>query len=129
MRKWTIIALGALLGLGLAACGARDSLKPAMDAMKSGDLGRAESLLDAEALKTPDSKPLRALRLVLYRHLSVHGASEKQADYLKKAIAEYDVLAQALGLKPDYSDMEGSLRASPEGATLLSNARKPLYGE
>ncbi len=128
MKALKIFFATALLGLGLAACGG-DSLKPAMDAMQAGDLAKAETLLDAQAAKAPDSKPLHALRMVLFRHLSVHGPAEKQADYLKKAIAEYDVLAQALGLKPDYSDMEGSLRSTPEGATLLSNARKPLYGE
>jgi hypothetical protein len=128
MKVWNRIVLTLGLALGLAACGS-DSLKPAMDAMKAGDLGRAESLLDAQADKSPDSKPLRALRMVLFRHLSVHGPVEKQPDYLKKSIAEYDLLVQALGIKPDYSDMEGSLRANPEGATLLGNARKPLYGE
>jgi hypothetical protein len=128
MRDLKVFFAIAVLGLGLAACGG-DSLKPAMDAMQAGDLPRAEALLDAQAAKTPDSKPMHALRMVLFRHLSVHGPAEKQDAYLKKSIAEYDSLVQALSLKADYSDMEGSLRSTPEGATLLSNARKPLYGE
>ena len=125
MRK--ALAMGGLC-LALAACGG-DTLKPAMDAMKAGDLGRAEQLLDQEAKRDPERKPLHALRFVLYRHLSVHGDNARQPEYLQKAIGEYDALAQGLGLKPDYADMEGSLNGNAEGASLLKNARRPLYGD
>lgn len=122
--------LGAvLLAFALAACGGGDPLKGVDEAIKAGDFAKAEAQLDAVALEKPELKAARAYRFALYRHLSVHGPADKQPAYLQKCIAEYDRLAQALGLKPDYANMEESLRGHPEGAALLRTARAPLYGE
>ncbi len=118
----------AVLALGLAACSG-DPMKPVMEALKAGDLGKAELLSDALKEAKPDLLPLRAVRFALFRHQSVHGAAEKQQAYVQRSIAEYDALAQALSLKPDYANMEESLRSNPEGKKLLQMARGPLYGE
>jgi hypothetical protein len=116
------------LGLALGACGKAPSMA-AIEAMKAGDLVKAETLLDQAVAKKPGQKDLLALRFVLFRHLSVHGSPEAQQAYLTKSIGEYDSLASALGVKADYADMEASLRSNPEGAALISAARKPIYGE
>lgn len=118
----------AVLAVGLAACSG-DPMKPVMEALKGGDLAKTEALTDALKEAKPDLLPLRAVRFALFRHQSVHGAAEKQQSYVQKSIAEYDALAQALGLKPDYANMEESLRSNPEGKKLLQMARGPLYGE
>lgn len=118
----------AVLGLALAAC-SQDPVKPLFEALKSGDYARTESISDELVAKQPQSKPVHAVRFALFRHLSVHGPADKQAAYVTKSIAEYDALCQSLGLKPDYANMEDSLRSSPEGKTLLQAARGPLYGE
>lgn len=118
----------AALSLVLSACGG-DPVKPLFDALKSGDYAKTESLSDALIAKKPDSKAVHAVRFALFRHLSVHGPADKQAAYVTKSIAEYDALAQSLGLKPDYANMEDSLRSNPEGKALLQAARGPLYGE
>jgi hypothetical protein len=128
MKKLKLWVSALALVLGLFACGAKVPLKPAMEAMKAGDLARAEGILNDAFAKFPEEKELWALRFVLYRHLAVHSPADKQQDYLNKSIAEYDRLASSLGLKPDYADMEASLRSKPEGARLLAQARQPLYG-
>ncbi len=125
-ERW---ALSLALGLALTACGVKTNTQAAADAMKAGNFALAESDLDALLKAQPDAKPVHAFRMVLFRYLSVQGGAEKQAAYLQKAIDEYDALVKLLGLKPDYSDMEGSLRSNPEGAQLVAAARKPLYGE
>ena len=116
------------LSLALTACGG-DPIKPLFDALKSGDFAKTEAVSDALIAKQPESKAVHAVRFALFRHLSVHGPADKQAAYVTKSIAEYDALAQSLGLKPDYANMEDSLRSNPEGKTLLQAARGPLYGE
>ena len=128
MGRFKIMAWVLSMGLVVAAC-SKDPTRSAVEAMKSGDLAKAESILDGMAEKNPGRKDVRTLRFVLYRHLSVHGSPDKQQAYLNKAIGEYDMLASALGLKPEYGDMEASLRTNPEEAALVSAARKPIYGE
>lgn len=128
MKNLRSILLTLAFALGLAACGG-DPVKPVFEALKSGDLAKCEALSDALVEAKPDLKPLRALRFVLFHHLSIHGPSDKQQAYLHKSIAEYDALVQSLGLKPDYEHMEESLRSIPEGAKLLKTARGPLYGD
>src|SRR5262249_35209178 len=114
MKKLATLALSLCLGAAVAACG-KVSTKPLYDALKAQDLAKAEAL-SAELLKEqPDNRPVPAARFVLFRHLAVHGAAEKQAQYNSQSIKEYDALATALGLKADYANMEDSLRGSPEG--------------
>jgi hypothetical protein len=127
MKTLKIWALALVLIGGLSACGKAPTVEAAA-AMKAGDLAKAESLLDAAFAEKPEQKDVWALRFVLYRHLAVRGAADKQQAYVGKAVVEYDRLAQALGLKPDYADMEGSLRGNSEGAALILAARRPLYG-
>jgi hypothetical protein len=122
------VILTLALGLTLVACGKAYD-RAALEAMKAGDLAKAETLLDQAAAKDPGQKNVLAMRFVLFRHLSVHGSADKQQAYLAKAIVEYDALAAALGVKPDYADMEASLRGNPQGAALINAARKPIYGE
>ena len=126
-KKMTLAAILAL-ALSLAACGG-DPMKPAMDALKAGDFAKAESTMDALVKDKPDLKALHATRFELYSYMAVHADPALQQGYVTKSIAEYDFLAQALGLKPDYLNMEASVRTNPEGATLLSAARKPIFGE
>ncbi len=128
MPRTRVFALIAALSLALAACGG-DPSKPLFDALKAGDLAKTESLSDALVAAKPDLKSVHAVRFALFRHLSVHGPAEKQQAYVGKSISEYDFLAQALGLKPDYANMEDSLRSNAEGKKLLEAARGPLYGE
>jgi hypothetical protein len=130
MRNEKKMILAALLGLGLGltACGG-DPMKPAMDALKAGDFAKAESTMDALAKDKPDLKALHATRFELYSYEAVHADPSLQQGYVTKSIAEYDFLAQALNLKPDYQNMEASVRTNPEGAALVSAARKPIFGE
>ena len=127
MRQLHAILAILFLGAVLGACGG-DPLKPAVEAIKASDWAKAEATLDAVVLDKPDLKAAHALRLVLFRHLMVNGPQDKHDAYVGKAVIEYDALVKALGLKPDYADMEASLRGNPEGAALLAAARKPLYG-
>jgi hypothetical protein len=124
-----ILILIATFSLALWGCSKASSTVAALEAMKAGDLAKAEGLLDQALAKSPGQKDVLAARFVLFHHLSVHAAPEKQQAYLTKTIGEYDVLAAALGLKPDYADMEASLRSKPEGLVLIKAARKPIYGE
>ena len=127
MRQFRTLLAILALGAFLAACGG-DPLKPAIEAIKANDWAKAEATLDAVLADKPDLKAAHALRLVLFRHLMVNGPQDKHEAYVGKAVIEYDALVKALGLKPDYADMEASLRSNPEGAALLAAARKPLYG-
>jgi hypothetical protein len=124
MNKFLVLALG----LAMAAC-SKDPSLGVVAALKAGDWAKAELELEQGLAEHPDNKGLRVFRFVLYRHLTVHGQADQKQAYLSKAIIEYDALATALALKPDYADMEASLRSVPEGATLLAAARKPIYGE
>jgi hypothetical protein len=129
MRAIQTLILTLIFSLALWGCGKAISAAAALEAMKAGDLPKAEALLDEAVAKAPGQKDLLAARFVLFHHLSMHAAPEKQQAYLSKTIVEYDTLASSLGLKPDYGDMEASLRSKPEGLALIKAARKPIYGE
>ena len=116
-----------LLLLGLAC--SREPLTDIGSAFQSGDLARAESLLEEATAKKPQWVEGRAARFVLFRHLAVQGDASRQALYQQRSIEEYDWLIKKFGISAEYADMENSLARSPAAAAVLEAARKPLYGQ
>lgn len=120
------LVLGAFLAL--AACG-RDRTQAAVGLVGAGDYNAALASLEAARGEAPDDLAVRYLLFVIYKHLAIHGAAADQAGYQDKAIVEYDVIVKAEGIPPDYREMEKSLKAKPESARRLAQARRPVYGD
>ena len=116
-----LLALAAAFGCGKAASQAADGL------LKGGDRLGALKLLEEGRAKNPGALPTRYRLFVLYRYLAAQGDPAGHDAYINSAIGEYEAIAKAEGVTPDYRDMEGSLKGREATRAAYDAAYAAVY--
>lgn len=123
------VALGVGLALGLAACGGGDPMQAANAALAAKDAAKAELLLQGVLKQEPSLREAHIRLFVVAQYLAAQGDPSRQQAFQTEALDQYDWLVKSYGLRADYGDMQGSLKADPQAAADLAAARQPLYGD
>lgn len=125
MRSFTMV-LAALALMSCAACGS-DPLAGVAEAMKKGDHAGALAIVEQAKRDKPESPQAHFQALLLYRLLSAQGDPRKQAYYDEKGLDEYRWIISKTGAQSNYTDIEGSLKASDKTKAEFDKAYASVY--